>query len=152
MVLHLENNILNEQNEFFLQMNTQVVTAWEGEFKVCINNKAPNWVSWGPTLLLTPPLFPTTFLSHYSGTLVITHLSALAVIKIVLLHCTYIPLFFIHSSVEGHLFPCLAYCEQHCYEQKSAHKWSSLWNRSRIMDTENRLMVAKGDPIVGGME
>ena len=152
LVLHLEN-ILNKQNAFFFQMSTQVVTASEREFKVYINNKAPSWVSWGPALLLTPPLFPTASLSHFPGRPVITHLSALAVIKVVLLHCTYVPHLLYPFICWGtfKLFPCLGCCEQCCYEHKGAHKWTSLWN-NRIMDIENRLMVAKGDRVVGGME
>ena len=37
-------------------------------------------------------------------------------------------------------------------ESKIWHKWTYLWNRNRIMDIENRLVVAKGEGVGGGME
>ena len=41
----------------------------------------------------------------------------------------------------------------HLYvEAKIGHKWTYLWNRNRIMDTENRLVVAKVGEVGGGME
>ena len=35
-------------------------------------------------------------------------------------------------------------------ESKIGHKWAYLWNR--MMDTENRLVVAKEEEVGGGME
>ena len=32
------------------------------------------------------------------------------------------------------------------------YKWTYLWNRNRLTDTENRLVVAKGEGVEGGME
>ena len=41
----------------------------------------------------------------------------------------------------------------HLYvESKIWHKWAYLWNRNRTMDVENKLVVAKGDRVRGGMK
>ena len=41
----------------------------------------------------------------------------------------------------------------HLYvESKIRHKWTYLWNRNRLTDIENRLVVAKGELGGGGMD
>ena len=37
-------------------------------------------------------------------------------------------------------------------ESKVWHKWTYLWNRNRLTDIENRLVVAKGEGGGGGMD
>ena len=45
------------------------------------------------------------------------------------------------------------YHTNHLYvESKIWSKWTYLWNRNRIMDTENRLVIAEGEGFERGME
>ena len=39
-----------------------------------------------------------------------------------------------------------------CVESKIWHKWTYLWNRNRLTDIENRLVVAKEEGDGGGMD